>query len=262
MLKRILIVLLALIFLSGCTPASQSVVLKDTAEIAADAAGSASGVSDAPGGDVGGTGSASGKKDTAAGENSASEGSPTTSELAGSSGSAASSVSTADSSVQEDISSGQLFVYVCGAVEKAGVYELDENSRIVDAVEAAGGFAEGADRTYVNLAARVTDGMKLQIPTLEEASDSNLAKGIESFDSGSVAAASQYGVTGGSRGLVNINTATKEELKSLSGIGDSTADKIIRYREDNGGFGKIEDIMKVSGIKEKLFSKIRDNITV
>ena len=250
MLKRILIVLLALIFLSGCTPASQSVVLKDTAEIAADTAGSASGVSDAPGGDFGGTGSSSGKEDPVAGENSASE------------GSAASSVSTADSSVQEDISSGQLFVYVCGAVEKAGVYELDENSRIVDAVEAAGGFAEGADRTYVNLAARVTDGMKLQIPTLEEASDSKLAKGIESFDQGFVAAASQTAATGGSEGLVNINTATREELKSLSGIGDSTADKIIRYREDNGGFGKIEDIMKVSGIKEKLFSKIRDNITV
>ena len=249
MLKRILIVLLALIFLSGCTPTSQSVVLKDAAEISVDASGSASAVSDASGGDVGGTGS-SGKKDPVAEENSASE------------ASAATSVSAADSPAKEDISSGQLFVYVCGAVEKAGVYELDEGSRIVDAVDAAGGFAEGADKTYVNLAARLTDGMKLQIPTLEEASDSKLSKGIESFDSDSVAATSQLTAAGVSEGLVNINTATKEELKSLSGIGDSTADKIIRYREDNGGFGKIEDIMKVSGIKEKLFSKIRDNITV
>ncbi len=250
MLKRIIIVLLALIFLSGCTPSSQSVVLENVAESTVDDVGSASEGSGAYSG-VSGDSGITADKSLVAGNGAATG------------DSVASSGIQDVGPVQEITSTGQLLaVYVCGAVENAGVYELDEGSRIVDAVEAAGGFAEGADRTYVNLAARLSDGMNLLIPTMQEASDSDLVKGIESFDSGSVADSSQNNDTGTGSGLININTATKEELKSLSGIGDSTADKIIRYREDNGGFKKIEDIMKISGIKEKLFSKIRDNITV
>ena len=156
----------------------------------------------------------------------------------------------------------KLAVYVCGAVLKEGVYELVSGSRIVDAVEAAGGFSEDADTTYVNLAARLTDGTKLLIPTLEQTADRVVASGIDSFSGDTTLQTASVSEGSGGNGLVNINTADKEELKSLNGIGDSTAEKIIRYRQDNGGFRTIEDIMKISGIKEKLFSKIKDNITV
>ena len=150
-------------------------------------------------------------------------------------------------------------VYVCGAVVNPGVYELSEGSRIDDAVTAAGGFSEDADRTYVNLAARLSDGSKLQIPTLSETSDETLAKEINSFDAednGSGSGASEGG------GLININTASQTELATLPGIGEGIAGKIIKYRDENGSFKSIEDIMKVSGIKDKLFSKIKDQITV
>ena len=150
-------------------------------------------------------------------------------------------------------------VYVCGAVVNPGVYELSEGSRIDDAVTAAGGFSEDADRTYVNLAAMLRDGSKLQIPTLSETSDEAVAKGIDSFDiedNGSKSGASAGG------GLININTASQTELATLPGIGEGLAGKIIKYRDENGSFKSIEDIMKVSGIKDKLFSKIKDQITV
>jgi competence protein ComEA len=162
-----------------------------------------------------------------------------------------------DTSEDESATAKTLAVYVCGSVVSPGVYELDEGSRIVDALEAAGGFADDADRTYVNLAAVLVDGMKLQITTAEEEAPRDRTEGFESYDGDMMAASSQGGST-----LININTATRDELTTLSGIGDATAEKIIRYREDNGGFKKIEDIMKISGIKEKLFSKIKDDITV
>ena len=150
-------------------------------------------------------------------------------------------------------------VYVCGAVVNPGVYELSEGSRIDDALAAAGGFSEDADRTYVNLAARLSDGSKLQIPTISETSDEALAKEIESFDTGDNGYKS--GASDGS-GLININTASQTELAMLPGIGEGIAGKIIKYRDENGSFKSIEDIMKVSGIKDKLFSKIKDQITV
>ena len=150
-------------------------------------------------------------------------------------------------------------VYVCGAVVNPGVYELSEGSRIDDAVIAAGGFSEDADRTYVNLAARLSDGSKLQIPTLSETSDEALAKEINSFDTEDNGF--KPGVSDGG-GLININTASQTELATLPGIGEGIAGKIIKYRDENGSFKSIEDIMKVSGIKDKLFSKIKDKITV
>ena len=150
-------------------------------------------------------------------------------------------------------------VYVCGAVVNPGVYELPEGSRIDDALAAAGGFSEDADRTYVNLAARLSDGSKLQIPTISETSDEALTKEIESFDTGDNGYKS--GASDGS-GLININTASQTELATLPGIGEGIAGKIIKYRDENGSFKSIEDIMKVSGIKDKLFSKIKDQITV
>ena len=161
----------------------------------------------------------------------------------------------------------QVVVYVCGAVCEAGVYELPDGSRLDDAVQAAGGFDEEADRTYVNLAALCSDGMKLYIPTKQEVAEARGGTAViggspNTFgaDAGSFSSSERPGNT--KNGLVNINTASKEELTTLPGIGAGYADRIIAYRCEKGPFKSIEDIMKVSGIKEKLFSKIRDQITV
>ena len=147
-----------------------------------------------------------------------------------------------------------VYVYICGEVVAPGVYELSEDSRIYEAVDAAGGFTENAARESVNLASKVSDGMQITIYNKEEAA--SLPAG-----SGSAVGNAGQGGTSGS-GLVNLNTATKEELMTLKGIGEAKAEDIIRYREKSGGFKKIEDIMKISGIKEAGFQKIKDNITV
>ena len=137
-----------------------------------------------------------------------------------------------------------IYIYVCGAVVNPGVVELTEGSRADEAVQAAGGFAQDADISYVNLAARVSDGEKLLIPTMDEAQA--LIREAESR----------------TNGLININQADLSELCTLSGIGESRAYDIIAYRESGGGFQTIEEIMNVSGIKENTFNKIKDKITV
>ena len=147
-----------------------------------------------------------------------------------------------------------IYVYICGEVINPGVYELSGDSRIYEAVDAAGGFTENAARECVNLASKVSDGMQITIYNREEAASLPA-------DNASVGGNAGKSGTSGS-GLVNLNTATKEELMTLKGIGESKAEDIIRYREKSGGFKKIEDIMKISGIKEAGFQKIKDNITV
>lgn len=136
-----------------------------------------------------------------------------------------------------------LYVHVCGAVKEPGVVALKAGSRAEDALLAAGGFLEEADQNYVNLAAPVEDGEKLYFPTVQEAAE--LADETEALK----------------KGLVNINTADVQELCTLPGIGSARAGDIIAYREKNGGFERIEDIMKVSGIKESAFEKLKDKIT-
>lgn len=146
-------------------------------------------------------------------------------------------------------------VHICGAVKNPGVYELPEGSRIMDAVTAGGGFLETADQSACNLAEKVTDGCQIYIMTLEESSQTGQPPeaGIRQPSAGAQAAAS---------GLVDLNTADAAALKTLPGIGDSRAEAIIAWREENGGFSCIEDIMKVSGIKEGAFRKIKERITV
>lgn len=137
-----------------------------------------------------------------------------------------------------------IWVYVCGEVRDPGVYELPEGSRITDAVEAAGGMTGDAAETYLNLAETLSDGQKIEVPSVE------MAEALEE-------AAAQD-----TSGLVNLNRATEAELMTLSGIGESKAKEIIRYRESRGGFQKPEDLMNIPGIKEGVFNKIRDQITV
>ncbi|CUX47677.1 helix-hairpin-helix domain-containing protein [Clostridium sp. C105KSO13] len=145
-----------------------------------------------------------------------------------------------------------VFVYVCGAVHTPGVYELDSDSRVYEALARAGGVTKAAAGEALNQARVVTDGERIYIPTAEE-----LEKGVVD--------GSMPEVTGADRengGKININTASREELKSLPGIGDSKADSIISYRESNGGFQAVEDLMQVEGIKEGVFNKIKDKIMI
>jgi competence protein ComEA len=140
-----------------------------------------------------------------------------------------------------------VFVDVKGAVVHEGVYEVNESSRMKDVIQLAGGFTEEADRTKVNLAAKVQDEMVVYVPKQgEEAS---------TIMSGQVTA-------DGNEKKVNINTATTEELQTLSGIGPAKASAIIAYREENGPFQKIEDLLNVSGIGDASLEKIKEQITV
>ena len=129
-------------------------------------------------------------------------------------------------------------------MKSPGVYELPEGSRIVDAVEAAGGMTEAASGTWLNLAEPVSDGQKIEVPSETEASE--LEKEQQEAQSG----------------LVNLNTASAEELMTLTGIGESKAEAILSYREEHGGFEKPEELMEIPGIKEGVFEKIRDQVTV
>lgn len=154
-----------------------------------------------------------------------------------------------DESAQETV-----FVYVCGAVKVPGVYELKPDARVYEAVACAGGVREDAAEEYVNLAQPVSDGERIYIPTVEEA-EQGIAEWVPAdpgtdHDSGT------------EERKVNINTASREELKTLSGIGDSKAESIIAYREANGAFQSIEELMNVDGIKDGVFNKIKDRITV
>lgn len=143
---------------------------------------------------------------------------------------------------------GQIYIYICGAVKNPGVYQADSGSRLFEVIEMAGGFMPEADRESLNLARNVTDGEQIVVIT-EEA-----AKKMTAVSEN--AAAQQDG------GPVNINTASLSELTQVSGIGESRAQAIIAYRERNGAFKSVEEIKKVDGIKDGLFSKIKDYITV
>ena len=159
----------------------------------------------------------------------------------------------ADSAAAQSTSAPTVYVHICGAVERPGVYQVEEGSRVYQVVEEAGGFLEEAAPDYLNMADAVSDGMKLVVPYADE-----LEAGQAYGETGQAAA----GVSASGPAKININTADKAALMTLKGIGESRAEDIIRYREQNGGFQKIEDIMNVSGIKDASFEKIRDDITV
>lgn len=164
-------------------------------------------------------------------------------------------------------------VFVCGAVKNEGVYELPAGSRVYEAVEAAGGFSGEADTAYLNQAIVLRDSDMVEVFTKEEiadpeskASESPFVTSPEALSersSNGVATGAAGEVEGGaSPAPVNINTATAEQLMSIPGIGETRAETIIEYRETNGVFATTEDLMKVSGIKEGLFAKMKEHITV
>ncbi len=130
------------------------------------------------------------------------------------------------------------YVYICGAVINPGVYQVSAGERIATVLELAGGFSYTADRSAVNLAEKVSDGLMVTIPEISEET------GTESD------------------GRINLNTADATLLMTLPGIGEAKAKLIIDYRERNGGFSSIEEVMQIDGIKDGTFQQIKDYIKV
>ena len=142
-------------------------------------------------------------------------------------------------------------VYVTGEVNSAGVIELEEGARIEDAIEGAGGITSNANLKNINLAYEVTDGEKIYIPNISEQEE----------DAEEVTVLTEN-TSSSSKGKININKATVSELTSIPGVGNSTAEKIVSYRDKNGKFSSIEDVKNVSGIGDAKYEKLKDYITV
>lgn len=153
-------------------------------------------------------------------------------------------------STEEDIKeSSDIMIHITGAIKNPGVIEVDKDFRLKDVVDKCGGLNENADINNINLAMKVEDEMKIHIPSIEETNEnikevSNINQNIDNQNN-----------------KVNLNKATKEELMTLPGIGESKSEKIIQYREDNI-FKKIDDIKNVNGIGEKTFESFKDLIDV
>ncbi len=177
-----------------------------------------------------------------------------------------------DSEKEPDISvekadAQQICVFLCGAVNRPGVYYLKEGARLYEGIAAAGGFSQDADENWWNQAAVMADGSRIQIYTREETeafresgqgpgSDAGAAASIG--ESGAVPEAAQ---SAESQGLVNINTAGQEELQTVPGIGEVKAKAILAYREEHGEFSSVEEIQQVPGIKGKTYEKIKNYIS-
>lgn len=178
--------------------------------------------------------------------------------------------------VKEDVTfdSNKIFyVDIKGAVQNPGVYEIEENKKVIDVINLAGGFTANADTSLINLAKKVSDEMVIIIYTVEEVKNSKEPEAvIKIIEKECVCpeinndACINNGISNetetGDLGVVNINTASLDELLTLTGIGESKANAIIEYRESFGRFTTKEDIMKVDGIGESLYEKIKENITV
>ncbi|MCI8282860.1 MAG: ComEA family DNA-binding protein [Lachnospiraceae bacterium] len=139
----------------------------------------------------------------------------------------------------------QLYVQVSGAVHNPGVYELPQGSRVFEAVAMAGGLTDAADGRLLNQAQPLSDGQMIYVYAQGEVQEEMAAQDTREED-----------------GRVNLNTASLEQLMGLPGIGQAKAEGILAYRKTHGAFGKIEDVMEIEGIKEGVFSKIKDRIKV
>lgn len=151
----------------------------------------------------------------------------------------------------------QIYVYICGAVNMPGVYPMQEGSRICDLFEVAGGLTEDAADSYWNQARVLVDGEMIYVPTRKEAEERTVEE--------RAAAAGIAGITGtdnNQEGKVNLNTASKEELMTLPGIGEARALAILSYRQVNGGFSTVDELKQISGIKDGIFSRIKDYIVI
>lgn len=157
---------------------------------------------------------------------------------------------------EKDPESDVIIVDVSGAVNDPKVVELSKGDRVNDAIEAAGGLTANADISSLNRAAVVKDGDKIFVPE----KGSGRSGSVTNVNGGSGSSDVSSGAIAG--GKVNINTANKTELQTLTGVGPAIADKIIAYRESHGSFKRPEDIKNVSGIGDKTYEKMKNNITV
>lgn len=150
----------------------------------------------------------------------------------------------------------KIIIHITGEVKRQGIVELNEGDRISDAINISGGTTEKADLSKINLAYCVEDGQKIYIPSRDDLK--NASNDILTKDAG----ANVIQNNNIKSDKVNINTASQTELETLSGIGPSTALKIINYREENGKFKKIEDLKKVPGIGETKFESLKESICI
>ncbi|WP_225310306.1 ComEA family DNA-binding protein [Microbacterium testaceum] len=138
-----------------------------------------------------------------------------------------------------------VYVHIAGAVREPGLYRLDPGDRVADAVARAGGFADDAQRDGVNLARAVADGEQIVVPIV-----------------GAQTAAPASGTGGGASGTLDLNTATREQLDELPRVGPAMADRILEWRETNGRFTSVDDLLSVPGIGEKMLAGLRDLVRV
>ncbi|RGO24240.1 ComEA family DNA-binding protein [Dorea sp. OM02-2LB] len=161
----------------------------------------------------------------------------------------------------DGMSQNEIRVYICGQICNPGVYTLEEDSRICDVIQKAGGLKQEASETYLNQAQRLEDGMKIYVPSKEEAKTlgdpAQELSGISGQVTGGAGDSTENGTT---QGKVNINRADKAELMTLTGIGETKAEAILSYRETNRGFQSLEELKQVEGIKDGTFQKIKDQI--
>lgn len=151
----------------------------------------------------------------------------------------------------------QCYVHICGAVLYPGVYEVPEGSRLYEVIVLAGGLCADACDYLVNQAQIVNDGMQVYIPTMQEAQEGNA--GQVSF-ADPVFQTEREQESGDTR--IDLNSATKEQLMTLPGVGETRAQAIIAYREAHGGFQTIEELMEVSGIKQGVYDRLKEMIKV
>lgn len=151
---------------------------------------------------------------------------------------------TSEKPVQEKVAQEEFYADISGCVKSPGIYKIKKGARLFEVIELAGGLTEDADYNGFNQAEKIEDGDKIIIPSKEFSDESG--ENIGTVTSGKI----------------NLNTADVNKLQEIPGIGPSTAEKIISYRQNNGRFHKIEDLMNISGIGEKTFEKMEDKITV
>ena len=162
--------------------------------------------------------------------------------------------SKATTSQEETVLNGDIFLHVVGEVNAPGIVKVPDGTRLFNVIEKAGGMTKNAQTDYLNLAETVKDGQQIRVISKKE------YKKLKKKKSKKPQSESQSG--GSSSGLININTATAEELQTLSGIGEVRAKAIVEYRTQSGNFSKIEDIKNVSGIGEATFNNIKSQICV
>lgn len=163
-----------------------------------------------------------------------------------------SEVSSITSDTNEEEISDKFYVDIKGAVVSPGVYEVNDDMRVLDVVKLAGGLTEASDDKKVNLAEKLIDQMVIYIPEIGE----------EGFELVTQVSTGDKSITEQDSKLININTSSASELQSLNGVGEKKAEKIIQFREENGSFKTIEDLKKVDGIGEKTFDSLKSQITI